>query len=993
MRPTLPSIHSIVAWTMLILFMPCLAFADEVSEKLASSFSETVKPFLNQFCVGCHNAEDLTAGVRVDALDAALEDRQLKLWEAIRSQLEKNKMPPEGEPQPKKAQRQELVAWINGALQIARSRPTPKNGGARRLTISQYRNTLRELLLLEENLTETLPPDAVSRDGFLNHQETLGLSPLLLEAYFDIAEEALERSIVDPKSKPTIQNFRVDLGRGINPEPCPDALILGANSLLLQNQDFTVTQPALKKPFAFEPYVMRTKYRFIEGYQGNDTVRGWREYDSIYHAVFACMRGTDGYPKGEAYRTVPEGLLLRPAIPSAEVFGVDSTYGPRANFKISLRELPDQGNFRITVTAAKYNDGLLLDPDTSPLDQKGADVVVCKDPVNAGFITLPKPGVYQVDLCPPAKDGLEPSKPAEPVQVTIHLGDREFTSTWQQPAFLVARLPAGKLPLRVQIPDPKALDRVLFKPLPADHELARRFLDFEKRSPLLGVHLGLRRDCGSTLTQVGSPQTVSTETLSQYVFAGAINDFPSPDVERDNVNYLAGIREIGVRSEDTDGRDRPRLLIRSVEFEGQHYDAWPPAAHRNLFIAKDHEQAPTAYAREIIHRFATRAYRRPVSDAELNRLMEVFQEASAGGRSFQDSVRDALIVVLTSPQFLFLIENSQTPEPEPLDDYELAAKLSYFLWDGPPDSELLTLAASGQLRDKLDAQTERLIRDPKFSRFANEFASQWLALEKFDVLEPDRGRYPELTRVARKQLRQEPVRFIEHLIRNNLSMTNLIDSEFVLANEVVASYYELSEMPETGFQFVALPPRRPELGGVLTQAAILSGLSDGRESNPVKRGAWLARKIIAEPPDDPPPNVPALEESTEPLTLRERLERHRNQPGCAQCHSKIDPWGLPFEEFDAGGRRKRETVDARSTLPDKTDVLGVEDLKRYLIEDRLDQVAFSVLKHLTTYAVGRSLTYNELESLKQNGVQLKATGYRMRDMVRFVVHSPMFLEK
>ena len=199
-----------------------------------------------------------------------------------------------------------------------------------------------------------------------------------------------------------------------------------------------------------------------------------------------------------------------------------------------------------------------------------------------------------------------------------------------------------------------------------------------------------------------------------------------------------------------------------------------------------------------------------------------------------------------------------------------------------------------------------MIDDPRFSRFAGEFTSQWLALDKFQVLEPDRTRFPKLTRDTRTQLRQEPVQFLQYLIRNNLPVRNLIESDFVVANEVVASYYDLADRTESGFQFVAIPHGRRELGGVLTQAAILAGLSDGRESNPVKRGAWLARKIIAEPPDDPPPNVPALKEETKQLTLRQRLEQHRNQPGCAQCHAKIDPWGVPFEEFDAGGRLKRQ---------------------------------------------------------------------------------------
>ena len=192
---------------------------------------------------------------------------------------------------------------------------------------------------------------------------------------------------------------------------------------------------------------------------------------------------------------------------------------------------------------------------------------------------------------------------------------------------------------------------------------------------------------------------------------------------------------------------------------------------------------------------------------------------------------------------------------------------------------------------------------------------------------------------------------------------------------------------------MAIPHSRPDLGGLLTQPAILACLSDGRESNPVKRGAWLARKIIAEPPDPPPPNVPELEEDTRHLSLRERLERHRNQPACAQCHAKIDPWGVALEEFDAGGRLKLHPVAAHSTLPDNTEVAGVKDLKRYLSQDRIDQVAFSVLKHLATYATGRNLTYTELNDLKRDELKLKADGYRMKDMIRFVINSKLFLEK
>jgi hypothetical protein len=1214
--------------TAMILAAGCLAFSPgkeaggsewlpAFAAESKQHFTAHVRPFLDTYCVRCHHAEERTSGVRVDHLDGTLDDRQLKLWEHIRDQVAERAMPPEEEQAPSSAERQRVVQWIEQFLAQARLQPSPKNGLVRRLTVAQYRNTLRELLLLEDELADILPADAVSREGFVNNQETLLLSPLLLEAYLEIAEQALARTIVDPAAKPVIQNFRVDLGRSINPEPCPDKLILGAGSLLLANQDVLVRPLIPEKAFPFEPFVMQTRYRFEEGYRGNATVRGWRDFDSIYHAVFACMRGSTGYPKGLAYSTVPEGLLLRPAIPSVEQFRVESTFGPKANFKISLRELPDQGRFRVSITAAKYRDGLLLetsDPAQPPTDPAA---IVLRELESSPTLVVPRAGVYQIDAyratSPFAKPEPDPSRLTEgllghwtfdgnlansqpagvdrqpsqfqggagyaasplgqalslqgnedraiisggvspgsvkgftialwihpeqlrssrlvaqrgegrkdawrlempsnqgvlqfetvgkdqsslgvittPVGAVVHrgwqhvaivarrgrkqaaiyingrlmargtiplaeldqplsalqlggdseidsfrgkldelriyrralgeaelqalvdvgrdwlveaagdkpqelalvLGDREFVATLRKPAFLAVRLEQGELPIQVRYPGGVPLDQLVLTPLAEEHPIAQRFAAMEQRSPHLGVYLGLRRDCGSTLTPVQAPQVVDSHEGRRYVFEGAIGNFPAPEVESNNVNYLAGVREIGVRSEYTDGRDMPRLLIQAVEFEGPFYESWPPPSHRNIFFESSlSEEDPTAYAAQIIRRFAARAYRRPLSDSEFASLFAVFEQSAKAGLTFEESIRDALQVVLTSPQFLFLIENSRTPAPEPISGDELASKLAYFLWNGPPDHSLLEAADSRSLRSRLDQEITRMIADRRFARFLEEFVPQWLGLDKFAVLEVDRQRFPQLTRDAKHHLKEEPVRLVEYLIRHNLSVSHLIESDFIVANEVVASYYGLGDKIESGLAFEPLFHRRRDLGGVLTQAAVLAGLSDGREPNPVKRGAWLARKIIAEPPEDPPPNVPALKEATEGLSLRQRLEVHRNQAGCAQCHAKIDPWGIPFEEFDAAGRFRQEAVDARSTLPDKSNVAGVNDLKRYLSQERLDQVAFSVAKHLAIYATGRNLSYYELDYLRRELPRLSQDGYRLQDMLRFVVHSPIFLEK
>ncbi|MEE3373161.1 MAG: DUF1592 domain-containing protein [Planctomycetota bacterium] len=1189
----------------------------EAEIAVQESFRKDIQPLLNALCLRCHNAEKMESGIRLDHLDGTVPDKNLFHWRDVRKQLLGMGMPPEGERQPNAAERDQLVTWIENAMTVARQRDNERNGLIRRLTVAQYQNTIRELLKLDEDLTAVLPADGISAEGFANNVQTLALSPLLIEAYFNIAEKALELSMVDPDDRPVIQTFQMELGKGINPTPIADNLILGAGSVLIDKADVVVKELAPDKAFPYTPFSMKQDFQFIEGYQGNDTVRGLREFHSIYHAVFACMRGTNGYPRGAAYETVPGGLLLRQAIPSSEIFGQESTYGPRANFKVSLRELPAQGNFRVTVRAARMDDGLLLDSSTMPAATDSPGALRIEDLGKTQQVAIPAAGIYQVDAyagtaAPPLEppdssrlteqlvglwslDGDTARAPAEPklegklvggarfvespfgqavsvdgqsgavvvprdeqlkvgdgaftvaawirprelrqggivclggygyvhgwildmpnsqgvlrletarpgnihngsVQsrpgvlrakqwqhvavivkrdekttrlyvngyevgagtiatwdldnpdVQLHIGrvqnaqlfsgeiddvriyrralnkaelqalvqpgrrfayvpaaekpqtlelsldDRAFSAVLRQPAFLAVRLPAGPLSVRAQYGGDRAPQHIQLTPLDSNAEPGRSFLRFEQRRPTLGVHVGLRRDCGSTLNPVGLPRAVDATDLTDFVFEDAINNYPSPDVEQGNMNYLAGFREIGVRSEYSDGRPRPRLRVQSIRFEGPYFETWPPATHVNLFPESAHADNSADYANEVITGFAERAFRRPLFPEESKSLLELWRKTHEQSGDFRGSIRDVFLVVLTSPQFLFLIENSESPEAEDLNEYELASKLSYFLWNGPPDQRLLQLAAAGNLRDSLDAEMRRLISAPAFDRCIETFTSQWLSLDKFEVLQVDSSRYPTLTRDTRVQLREEPVVFLKYLVQQNLPLRTLIRSDFIMANEVVANYYGLEEHTESGLAFAPLRHQQSHLGGILSQAAILAGLSDGRNSNPIKRGAWLARKIIAEPPDDPPPNVPQLDESAgDNLALREKLERHRNQKGCANCHAGIDPWGLPFEEYDAGGLvRKVPVAQTQSTLPDTTEVANHAALKKYLEEKRIDRVAFSFLKHLAIYATGRSLTYNELVYLEEHGLELKEDGYLLQDLVRFVLHSDLFLKK
>ena len=961
---------------------------------LKSQFRESVQPLLKRYCYRCHGTKRMKSGVRVDQLDLNFEDKELFLLQHIHKQMRQKAMPPEDERQPNDSERALLMEWIEQALREGQRKVRAKKGSVRRLTVAQYQNTLRDLLGVEDRLADVLPADGVSKEGFKNNKDTLLLTPQMMETYFEIADQALSLCLVDETKKPRIQCFRVELGTGVNKNPPPENVEL-EGPRILPRADYWVREVLPEKRFPFDPLAMQKKFRFIEGYRGNATVRGWMDFEGLHHSVFAAIIGkyTGGYNYGRSSHFVPEGLLLRPRSPET-----DTVRGPAPTFSMPMRELPASGMLQVTVEAARYDDGLQPHTRVPESDSRMAvDIPGGKE----ATLVIPAAGVYQLDI---VLDG----PPGDDV-ITADIGERTFSRRLKPPfppppgpdgkiviPFLLAHFVEGAVSLKVGCGDGRNLQAMWITSVAADSEAGRQFAAFEKRVPHVSVHMGLRTDVGARLSRFGDPKAVPLAKIARYSFRAPISSFASPDTEEDNENYLAGLREIAIRSEPTDDRQIPRLLVRAVEFEGPYYEDWPPRGHREIFFPSVQKGDPPAYAREVIARFATRAFRRPPREDELESLLGVWRESYEGTKDFQVSVRHVLLVILTSPQFLYLTEESAGPQAEPLSPHELAAKLSYFLWNSVPDERLLSLAGKDTLGASLRSEVERLVADERFSQFTGEFVSQWLSLDKFDVVNINRGRYPRLLKETQRELRKEPIHFFTHLMRENLSLRNLIDSEFIVANDVVAGYYGLGDRAEHGYAFAPLRHNREVLGGVLTQAAILSGLTDGNESNPVKRGAWLARKIIAEPPEPPPPNVPDLpnEGEAKGQTLRERLEQHRNQEGCTQCHQKIDPWGLPFEQFDAGGLLKNEKIDARSILPDQTEIADTNQLKSYLANERLDQVAFSFLQHLASYAVGRSLSFNEIDYLRREGRRkLGADGYRMRDCVQFVIESPLFLEK
>jgi hypothetical protein len=442
--------------------------------------------------------------------------------------------------------------------------------------------------------------------------------------------------------------------------------------------------------------------------------------------------------------------------------------------------------------------------------------------------------------------------------------------------------------------------------------------------------------------------------------------------------------------------DQRVLIVRSIALDGP-YNPPPlvlPESHRRI-MAYTPDKPPRDAAREIIERFASRAFRRPVKPDEVDRLLALYDQAEKEGGRFEDSVRVALEGVLVWPHFLFRVEldpkGAAAGTSYPINEYELASRLSYFLWSSMPDDELLALAAQGRLRRELDAQVRRMLGDAKSAALVQNFAGQWLTLRKLDYVVPDPETFPGFDKELRTAMTRETELFFEAVLREDRSVLDLLDADFSFVNERLARHYGIAGVKGPEFRRVTLPPNR---GGLLTQASILTLTSNPTRTSPVKRGKWVLEQILNSPPPPPPPDVPELP-PTKQLTgsLRKVMEEHRANALCASCHNRMDPIGFAFENYDAiGAWRDKDggfTIDASGALPDGQSFQGPAELKRILMGKK-DVFRRCLAEKLLTYALGRGLEYYDRCAVDAILEALDSGGDRLSPLVLAVVQSEPF---
>ena len=470
------------------------------------------------------------------------------------------------------------------------------------------------------------------------------------------------------------------------------------------------------------------------------------------------------------------------------------------------------------------------------------------------------------------------------------------------------------------------------------------------------------------------------------------------------------------RSRDLYSYEGPGVAVSSIKVEGPLIGEWPPASHRRLFGNVRVESADLDDASRLLHRFAQRAYRRKINEsADIEPILALVKERLDAGKPFAEAMRTGFKAVLCSPEFLFLVEDG----PD-LNDYQLAARLSYFLWSSMPDDELFRLAAAGRLRDPavISEQVERLLEDPRAAAFTGNFLGQWLDLRDIDFTTPDRSLYPEFDDVLRRAMLVEPRLFFEHILERDLGIAHFLDSDFTFLNERLAGHYGISGVTGQEFRKVELPAGSPR-GGVLTQAAVMKVTANGTETSPVLRGVWVLENIFGTPPSPPPATVAAIEPDIRgATTIREQLAKHRNDASCARCHEKIDPPGFALENFDViGGWRDHyrvlgtmrastvvkfrrvsygygPEVDASGEAPPpaKTKFRDIDDYKEILLAHR-DQFARCLTEKLVTYATGGKVSRIDEPSLEKILHQAREKNYGLRTLVHAVSRSDLFLRK
>ena len=966
---------------------------------LAKQFTSSVKPFLTKYCNGCHGAYSPKAQLnltRFTDLQTVIAD--LPHWNLTRQRVHDVEMPPAESKQPTPKEREAVVTWIRSVRNMEANRQAGDPGTvlARRLSNSEYDNTIRDLTGVDMRPTKTFPVDPANQEGFDNSGESLTISPALAKKYYEAARSVAENLVLT-------SGGLTFASHPVMSEPDKDKFCV------LRIVDFYRKQPT--DIAAYLEGIWRYRHRNA---LGNPTAT----LNSIAKDAGISVK----------YLATVTQLLDDKSI----------TVGPIAKLQSSMDAIPAPATAGEAAPTSRFKDV--------------ADWVKnLRQRIAWKFQNLNVPGEFTHGSYTNVlwKDNLYASARRKFDASKLQVGSKDDLGIPQDEA---ARQPyiTSFTQFASIFPDTFYIDERGLMEYDSQYERSGRFLTggthnatsyFRDDTPLMDLVLDDKAK--ATLNTLWKDFEVVTEFNERMYLQGIFyerNEAQTILVTRDAEFNFAKSEDRMCASPASIDRFKKLYLAKAKRKGGTPETLAAYAAYFDRStegIEREHRERSeaTPLHRKALLEFATKAWRRPLTPAEIKDLQVTYSTLqSKDGLSHDDAVRDSVIRILLSPHFLYRIDlDSDITSPSgadsgfsltstlqkklqaapkqtqaPLSDYALASKLSYFLWSSMPDTELMDLAAAGKLHEPttLVAQTKRMIKDPKIQAMAVEFGGNWLDIRRFEEHNAvDRERFPNFDDSLRQAMFDEPIRFIVDGLQSNTSVLDWLYGKHTFVNATLAKHYGMEDLKASN-DILSKPTQWIRVanadkygrGGLLPMAAFLTKNASGLRTSPVRRGYWVVKRVLGEFIPPPPAVVPELPKDEKALgdkTLRQALQQHRNNPACSGCHARFDSYGLVFEGFGPIGElrkfdQSKNPIDTAAPFPGGIEKSGVAGLQDYIRTKRQQDFLDTFGRKLTTYALGRSLQPSDDALLASIQTKLRTTDYKIGSMLDAIVTSRQF---
>jgi len=1026
-------------------------------------FAKEVRPFLESYCLDCHDRETRKGDLdlsQFQSLDAVVKDAPR--WEAVLGRLREGDMPPKkSKHQPTADGRKTIITWIE-TVRDREARRTAGDPGpvpARRLSNAEYDYTMRELTGVDLRPASSFPVDPANQAGFDNSGESLAMSPALVNKYLQAAREVSEHLVLQTEgftfaSHPVMTDtdrdkwavFRIVNFYRQQPTDYADYFMAAwrfQNRRALGNRSLSLDQAAAdaKVSSKYLTLLWSTLTEHLEELGPIAKLQAmWR---GLPDGKAASLEEVRHHCEAMRDYVVNVRQDLVPEVKNLTAPPVQDGSQTMVMWK----------NRQMAANRRRFDPGALKTPNVVQV----AEAPVVKPKETNAPANRPRGKTNHVQAATPdivKKGGLSlpPAVLTKESSATARLAS--FKKRGLNPELIIPADPA----LRPKYEVAFARFADIFPDAFYITERARVFLDAEKeqenagRLLSAGLHsmTGYFRDDGPLydliLDDAGKKQL--DRLWDEFFLAASVPQRMHSSFlwfERTDSEYMRDVEFDPYRPEDKSATSQEKIkglatiYLAKARKNNASETAQQAIQDHFKFVAasiqrvEDQRQAAEPSHLKALEDFAARAYRRSLSTTERDDLQAFYHSLrDANGLSHEDAVRDSVVRILMSPHFAFrmdlveaagsgLVPGEKTQEKStrtasaksgngraetsPLSDTALASRLSYFLWAGPPDKELLTRAAAGDLHkpDVLRAQVKRLLQDDRVRQFATEFGGNWLDFRRFEQHNSvDRGRFPMFDNDLRSAMFEEPVRFFVDVAQRDRSVLDFLYGRDTFVNGTLARHYGLSPVSADTNAWVHVDnAREVGRGGLLPMSVFLTANSPGLRTSPVKRGNWVVKRILGERIPPPPATVPELpgdEKKLGDLTLREALAKHRANEACAGCHARFDSFGLVFESYGPIGERRANdlgghVVDTHAEFPGGSQGEGLEGLMNYIHQHRENDFVDNLCRKLLAYGLGRTLILSDEPLVQEMRAKLASRHYRFSSLIESIVTSPQFLNK